>query len=104
MIASALPATAPSANYRSRKRFPGITVRVLVFFAANPDEELLVEDLCAKFGMHRKKTDSLATAVRDRWLTLTKRQIRRGGQPHNVYSAGPVLLDSIGKTCSSSDE
>ena len=71
--------------------------RLLVFFVANPDEQLLLADAAVKL-------DCSVEAVRNAALTLSREKTvtlandptqRRGGKRRRVMSIGPALVDAI---------
>ena len=69
-------------------------LKVIAFFAANPDEHMSVRDLCCKFGVARQNMQSVAGRLaRQGWLEVHARG-GRGGEI--LWRAGPMLLQTIG--------
>lgn len=70
---------------------PQLAVRVLAFFASNPDESLTREDVAEKFGVHIKTVPiALKPLLHDGALQTSGAGLR--GSPV-TYSAGPGLLE-----------
>lgn len=76
----------------------GLSFRVCVYFARNPDEELTTTDIEHKFGAARKYSTNghLHSAVTNRLLAVRK-VLGLKGSKVNCYSAGPALLELIGE-------
>lgn len=73
----------------------GLSLRVVLFFNRNPEEELSALDIAEKYEVPVADVpDRLRRAVEGRMLA----QIQRGGGPGSfaVYGAGPVLLEAMG--------
>ncbi len=70
------------------------TMRIVAFFAANPAEQLHTSDLAAKFDMQHRNANAVARRLtRQQWLKVDCDETR--GR-ERVYSAGPMLLRTIG--------
>lgn len=69
-------------------------LKVIAFFAANPDEHMSVRDLCSKFGVARQNMQCVASRLsRQGWLE----EHSRGGQGGEIlWRSGPMLLQTIG--------
>lgn len=73
----------------------GVSFRLCLFFAANPEEWLTSDDIAKKFGTSKENVwQSLRSAVRLGWL-LKDAKTRAGNEP-NVYRPGPNLRQAIG--------
>lgn len=74
-----------------------IATSVAVFFAMNPDEELISSDIEAKFGVEfNHMRQAMRNAVRDGWVTSTKKEdptTMLGWRWH--YTAGPKILNQL---------
>ena len=72
---------------------------VCLYFASNPDEELLSSDIAVKFGGPSKEVSNRLRKTRDAgWLSELRREpIPEKGGTRIVYGAGPALLAAIGR-------
>jgi hypothetical protein len=72
-----------------------LSLRVMLFFARNPHEELSTRDVAEKFGVYPESVRKNLRSNVDRGLLSFDMQLRsRGG----IYRAGPLLLKTIGVT------
>ena len=73
-------------------------MRVMMYFAANHDEELMSADVALKFGGEQSQISTrLRPLIEARYLEV----VRTESSAHNggckfVYGAGPALLEAIG--------
>ena len=75
----------------------GVPFRVCLFFAMNPDEELLSRDIAEKFQADQDNLHStLRPACVIGWLTRSKERPEHHSCPW-TYRAGPRLLREIGR-------
>lgn len=76
-----------------------IVTHLAVFFALNPDEELTVNDIGAKWGMVPNNIgNTLRYASQKGWFNaVLKPNPAHRGKKIMFYSAGPRLLKEIGK-------
>ena len=65
-----------------------VSLRTLVYFARNPEEELTSDDIRTKFGYVRRVDESLET-IREKGLI----EVDRSRQ--HTWKAGPTLLNII---------
>lgn len=65
--------------------------RLCVFFAANPDEELLSEDLRIKFDAPKLAYRNIRASVKSGLIKCEGRGV------NSKYTAGPALLQLIGE-------
>lgn len=73
----------------------GTSLRVVLFFARHPEEELLSSDVALKFEIPPEQVRSrLDRAVREAMLVRQGGKQGRGNE--STYCAGPVLLGLIG--------
>jgi hypothetical protein len=81
-----------------RRLVDSIALRVILYFAVNPDEELSTSDIYTKFDADPARVYStLSYAVREKLL------VRRGGSRGRVllecvYAPGPELLRLLGRS------
>jgi len=71
--------------------------RVILYFVANPEEELVASDLALKFNVIASTVrEALPGLVEDKLLSarLEKLTAQRGG-PSFVYSAGPLIREAL---------
>lgn len=78
----------------SLKPMPG-SLRVLLFFAANPDECLTTADVAAKAGVEQCSVRALMQHRVETGL-LARTSTRTGPGAMTTYTAGPELLRAIG--------
>ncbi len=72
-----------------------LALRVLIYFARNPDEELTSVDVAEKFGVDQREVHGrLSRAVRDGVFDRTCSSVGRGNAC--IYAAGDALLRMIG--------
>lgn len=73
---------------------PHITLRVVLYFAFAPEEELTSKDMRAKFGDHVPTKRSFGTYLR---TALQRGLLRKWRAPGMglVFGAGPVLLEMV---------
>lgn len=70
------------------------TIKLVAFFASNPDESLGTKDMARKFDMTVENIRPIARRLsRQGWLDV---EIRRGQGGDSIWTAGPVLLKTIG--------
>lgn len=69
---------------------PTCGVRILLFFALAPDEELTYSDVAEKFGVDRKNIKSTIASSVEAGLLAKRNDGRR-----SVISAGPELLQMV---------
>jgi len=76
-----------------------IVTHLAVFLALNPDEELTVNDIAAKWGMVANNLGkTLRYASRNGWFNAElKSNPAHRGKRVMFYSAGPRLLKEIGQ-------
>jgi hypothetical protein len=82
-----------------RIELTGVPMRVLLYFARNPDEELLSNDISAKWGGDLQQIAvRLSRFVELSWLEIVRTEPTSevGGGVRNVYGAGPALRAAIG--------
>ncbi|HWH72870.1 MAG TPA: helix-turn-helix domain-containing protein [Methylibium sp.] len=78
--------TAPSSAWPALK--------VIAFFAANPDEHMSARDMALKFDVPRQNMQCVVSRMsRQGWLEVHSR-VGQGGEI--LWRAGPVLLQTIG--------
>lgn len=67
-------------------------IRIILFFARRPDEELSYEDISIKFNVQKETTrKALDLLLRDKWVVKSYNQT---GKRNAVIKAGPTLLNS----------
>lgn len=76
-----------------------IVTSVVVFFAANPEEELTTQDISIKWRTTTDKARiSLYAAEKAGWIQRKRKKDPSSAcGARNIYSAGPRLLREIGK-------
>lgn len=77
-----------------------VALRVVLFFARNPEEHLLTQDVSEKFGMPAKDVvNCLRRPVEDGMLAkVVQASGKRPGRGQEAtYAAGPRLLEMIGE-------
>lgn len=69
--------------------------KLVAFFAANPDEELLVADAATKFDTSESSVRVAVRALAERRIVNVERLPPSGemGAPPLVFRAGPALRD-----------
>lgn len=71
-----------------------LSMRLAIFFAANPHEELLTSDIAAKFDVEPMHVAwSLKRRIDEGYFARTRSSAGRGRE--SVYTAGPLLLQII---------
>jgi hypothetical protein len=69
---------------------PMLPMKIVVFFARNPDEELTMKDIHAKFGVGYNLSQQLKHITEQGWI----RKLSHGSKNNpSVYGAGPRLLE-----------
>jgi len=71
-----------------------LKAKLVAFFLANPDEELLVSDVSAKFSVPLSTARAAAHALAGKSIVRIARAPHDGGvgAPPLVISAGPAIL------------
>lgn len=80
------------------KIYAGPAVRILLWFAANPDEELTIADVAARWDLPHDHARHATRMLRSAgWLD--GRRDAQGWQtgPQTILSASPALLKEIGR-------
>lgn len=72
-----------------------IGFQVAVYFAANPEEALTVEDICVKFGANQAAAASAMRSARENGLVAVQTEDYGGGKTV-LYTPGPALLRLLG--------
>lgn len=76
----------------------GLSLRVVLYFARNVEEELTPDDVATKFAVPVEQIGyRLSRCLRDGMLAV-RRDDRIGRGARVVYFAGPVLLELVGIT------
>ncbi len=83
-------------NKATNARFVTVGQKVLVFFAANHEEEATIADLSVKFQTNQRTVASSMAALRDSGLLSAHRQDGAEWRKH-IYTAGPELLRLLGR-------
>ena len=74
-----------------------VVLRVVLFFARHPEEDLTTNDVAVKFEVRQEDVNKrLRGAVRDGLLAYKSDGPGRGKL--STYSAGPLLLSMVGVT------
>ena len=75
-------------------------IHVLMYFTANPDEELTAEDIKAKFPVYdrgyKSVSNSLYNMIQLGWVSQRGEYSRQIRGRLTYYSAGPLLLQQLG--------
>ena len=71
-----------------------VSLRTLVYFARNPEEELTSDDIRTKFGYVRRSYESVKM-LRKMGLIEPKLQCGDGVRIQYTWRAGPTLLNII---------
>lgn len=73
-----------------------VSMKLALFFTANPDEELTALDVIDKFGSESDCADSIRNKL-DAWVVAGYfgRVATRGAGSSTVYSAGPEILKLV---------
>ncbi len=72
-----------------------IGFQVAIYFAANRDEALTVDDICIKTGATPASAARAMRQARDAGLVSVEADAGASGQP-NLYTPGPALLRLLG--------
>ena len=73
----------------------GLSFRVLLYFARNPDEELTAHDVSVKFSVDVEDVrPMLRRALESNWIAQSATGGGRGIS--SIYCSGPALLEMIG--------
>lgn len=75
---------------------PTLSIRMLVFFAANPEEVLTADDVLLKFECEPTTLREAADKMELRGYIRRVTQRSRSRQ-FSVFSAGPLLLEMLGR-------
>ena len=85
-------------------------IHVLMYFTANPDEELTAQDIKAKFPIYdrgyKAVPNSLYNMIQLGWVASRSEYSHETRGRITYYSAGPVLLQQLGliKTMKETDD